>query len=89
MLGDKFAAVGTGAEIAMGVLESEYRDGLSVEEGRPLILRAIKSAVARDISSGDGVDLLIITHKGRIPKVRLNTILAGKFCYRVTHPSGL
>src|SRR3989475_11837771 len=35
VLGDKFAAVGTGAEIAMGVLESEYRDGLSVEEGRP------------------------------------------------------
>ncbi len=64
VLGDKFAAVGTGAEIAMGVLESEYRDGLSVEEGRPLILRAIKSAVARDISSGDGVDLLIITHSG-------------------------
>src|SRR6266487_895517 len=64
VLGDKFAAVGTGAEIAMGVLESEYRDGLSVEEGRPLILRAIKSAVARDISSGDGVDLLIITNSG-------------------------
>src|SRR5256885_17167825 len=64
VLGDKFAAVGTGAEIAMGVLESEYRDGLSVEEGRPLILRAIKSAVARDISSGDGGDLLIITYKG-------------------------
>ena len=64
VLGDKFAAVGTGAEIAMGVLESEYRDGLSVEEARPLVLRAIKSAVARDISSGDGVDLLIITHGG-------------------------
>jgi proteasome beta subunit len=64
VLGDKFAAVGTGAEIAMGVLESEYREGLSLEEARPLILRAIKSAVARDISSGDGVDLLIITHSG-------------------------
>lgn len=64
VLGDKFAAVGTGAEIAMGVLESEYKEGLSVEEARPLILRAIRSAIARDISSGDGVDLLIITHSG-------------------------
>ncbi len=64
ILGDKFAAVGSGSEIAMGVLESEYRDGVSVEEGRPLILRAIKSATARDISSGDGVDLLVITHDG-------------------------
>lgn len=64
VLGDKFAAVGTGAEIAMGVLESEYREGLSVEEAKLLILRALKSAMARDISSGDGVDLLLITHNG-------------------------
>ena len=64
VLEDKFSAVGTGAEIAMGVLESEYRDGLTVEEGKPVILRALKSAIARDISSGDGVDLLIITTDG-------------------------
>src|SRR3989442_13713198 len=64
VLEDKFAAVGTGAEVAMGVLESEYREGLSVDEARPLILRAIRSALARDISSGDGVDLLVITESG-------------------------
>ena len=64
VLEDKFAAVGTGAEVAMGVLEAEYREGLSVEEAKPLILRAIKTALARDISSGDGVDLLLITHSG-------------------------
>src|SRR6266567_377911 len=50
--------------VAMGVLESEYREGLSVDEARPLILRAIRSALARDISSGDGVDLLVITESG-------------------------
>ncbi len=64
VLEDKFAAVGTGAEIAMGVLEAEYRDGLSVEEAKPIILRAIRSALARDISSGDGIDLMIITPHG-------------------------
>lgn len=64
VLEDKFAAVGTGAEVAMGVLESEYRDGLSMEEAKPLVLRSIKSALARDISSGDGVDLMIITNGG-------------------------
>jgi proteasome beta subunit len=64
VLSDKFAAVGTGAEVAMGVLEAEYREGLSVEEAKPILVRAIKSAVARDISSGDGVDLMIITHNG-------------------------
>jgi len=64
VLSDKFAAVGTGAEVAMGVLEAEYREGMSVEEAKPVLLRAVKSAVARDISSGDGVDLMIITHDG-------------------------
>ncbi len=64
VLEDKFAAVGTGAEIAMGVLEAEYREGLSLEEAKPIILRAIKSALARDISSGDGVDVMMISSTG-------------------------
>ena len=64
VLSDKFAAVGTGAEVAMGVLESEYKEGMSAEEAKPIVIRALKSAMARDISSGDGVDLMIITHDG-------------------------
>jgi len=64
VLGDKFAAVGTGAPIAIGVLESEYSEGMSVEEAKPVLLRAVKSAMARDISSGDGVDLMVITQQG-------------------------
>ena len=64
VLSDKFAAVGTGAEVAMGVLEAEYKEGMSGEEAKPIIMRALKSAMARDISSGDGVDLMIITHDG-------------------------
>jgi len=64
LLPDKFAVVGTGAQIAIGVLELDYNEELSVGEGEPLLLRAVKSAIARDISSGDGVDLLIITEQG-------------------------
>ena len=64
VLSDKFAAVGTGAEVAIGVLESEYKEGMSAEEAKPIVIRALKSAMARDISSGDGVDLMIITHDG-------------------------
>jgi len=64
VLGDKFAAVGTGAEVAMGVLEAEFKEGMSIEEARVVVLRAVKSAAARDISSGDAIDLMIITHDG-------------------------
>jgi proteasome beta subunit len=64
LIPDKYACVGSGAEIAVGVLESMYKDELSIEKARDVVVRAIKSAVARDIASGDGADLLIITKDG-------------------------
>jgi len=48
----------------MGVLEESYREGLSMEEGRELVVRAIKSAISRDVMSGDGIDFLFITKDG-------------------------
>jgi proteasome beta subunit len=64
VLPDKYAAVGSGAQIATGVLEEGYKDGMSEKEAKALVLRAIKSAVRRDIMSGDGVDFLTITKEG-------------------------
>jgi len=64
LIPDKYACVGSGAEIATGVLEEGYRDKLSLEEAKKLVLRSIKAAVARDVQSGDGVDMLIITGEG-------------------------
>jgi len=61
---DKYASVGTGAEIAVGVLEAEYRDGLTVEQAKELVGKAFKAALARDSASGEGVDLLVITKDG-------------------------
>jgi len=61
---DKYAAVGSGAEIAIGVLEAAYGDALNLEEGRDLVARAMKSALARDTASGNGVDILLITTDG-------------------------
>lgn len=64
LIPDKFAAVGSGAEIAVGVLESAYKDGLTVDEAKEIVLRAVKSAISRDVASGDGIDLLVITKEG-------------------------
>ncbi len=60
---DRYAAVGSGAEIAMGILEEEYREEAGLEEAKNLAVRAIKSAISRDAMSGDGVDFLIITDR--------------------------
>jgi proteasome beta subunit len=64
LLPDDYAAVGTGAEMAFGVLDSEYKKDISIEVARNLAVKAIKSSIQRDSASGDGIDLVIITDKG-------------------------
>jgi proteasome beta subunit len=64
LLPDDYAAVGTGAELALGVLDSEYKKDISIEVARNLAVKAIKSSIQRDSASGDGIDLVIITNKG-------------------------
>jgi proteasome beta subunit len=60
LIPDKYATVGSGAQIAIGVLEESYRDGMTLAEGKDLALRAMKSAIKRDIASGNGIDILVI-----------------------------
>jgi proteasome beta subunit len=64
LIPDKYSVVGSGTEIAMGVLEEGYKEGITIEEAKPLVIRAIKSAISRDAMSGDGIDFLIITEEG-------------------------
>ena len=64
LIPDKYAAVGSGTEIAVGVLEEGYKEGMRVEEAKTLVTRAIKSAISRAALSGDGIDFLVITKKG-------------------------
>lgn len=61
---DEYATVGSGAELAIGIVEAGYKKGMSEKEASDLVLKSIKTAIARDSSSGDGVDLLIIDRKG-------------------------
>lgn len=64
LIPDKFITAGSGAPIAMGLLEAQYSEELDLEAGAELALGAIRSAVARDVVSGDGVDMLLIRAEG-------------------------
>jgi proteasome beta subunit len=66
LLPDDYAAVGSGAQMATGVLEQGYKDNMTMDEAKALTLKALKSAVRRDAMSGDGADMLIITKDGII-----------------------
>ncbi|HEU16847.1 MAG TPA: proteasome subunit beta [Nitrososphaeria archaeon] len=61
---DKYAAVGTGAETAISLVEAGYKDGMDAEAAVDLAIRAIKSAILRDAASGDGVDVLVVRKSG-------------------------
>jgi proteasome beta subunit len=64
VVSDKYTVVGSGTEIAMGVVEEGYKENMSEQEAKELVVRAMKSAISRDIMSGDGTDFLIITKNG-------------------------
>ena len=64
VIDDKFASVGSGSEIAIGVLEAEFKDNMTVEQGKELVKKAAKAALARDIGSGNGLDIMTITKSG-------------------------
>jgi len=64
VLPDEYAAVGTGAEGALGIMDAEFKPNMSEEKVRELASRAIRSAVQRDAASGDGIDILFITKSG-------------------------
>ena len=61
----KFFSTGSGSPMALGVLEDTYKDGMSVDEASKLAMRAIKSAIERDIGSGGkALDIAVITKDG-------------------------
>lgn len=64
VLPDDYAAVGTGAEMALGVMDNDFKEGMEEKEAVNLALKAIRSAIMRDTASGDGVDVMVIDKKG-------------------------
>jgi proteasome beta subunit len=61
VLPDEYAAVGSGAEMALGVMDGEYRANMSEQSAKELAVKAIKSSIQRDSASGDGIDVLSMT----------------------------
>jgi proteasome beta subunit len=49
---DKYYSTGSGSPFAYGVLEASFKEGMSIEEGIELVIKAIKAAIERDIGSG-------------------------------------
>ncbi len=64
VLPDEYAAVGTGAETALGVLDPQFKPNMTEQESKDLAVKSIRSASLRDSFSGDGIDMLVINKQG-------------------------
>ena len=61
---DKFTSAGSGMEFAFSILEDNYRDDLSLEDGIRLALKAIRASTRRDVFTGGGVTLVTVSEDG-------------------------
>lgn len=61
---DDYVADGSGMQFATGVLEANYKKGLSIDEGIKLTVKVLNTAMQRDIATGNGIDVLTITKDG-------------------------
>lgn len=61
---ENFVSTGSGSLLALSKLEDAWKDDLTRDDGKSLAIRAIKIAATRDLYTGYGIDLLIITKDG-------------------------
>jgi proteasome beta subunit len=61
---EKMVSTGSGSPFAYGVLEAQYREGSSLDEMLPIVVKAVDSAMKRDVASGDSFDVAVIDSVG-------------------------
>jgi len=60
-----YVARGSGSPVALGVLEKEYKEGISINEGIKIATLAVKSASRWDLyTGGTGIDVAVVDATG-------------------------
>ncbi|MBP51172.1 MAG: proteasome subunit beta [Euryarchaeota archaeon] len=58
---DVYCATGSGSPYMYGVLEDQFREGMSETDSLKLAAKALLASAQRDAASGNGMDLAVIT----------------------------
>lgn len=61
---DRFTTTGSGSQMAYGVFEDNYEEGMDHAEAKDLATRAVEAAMERDTASGNGIMVAEITEEG-------------------------
>ena len=58
---DVYCATGSGSPYMYGVLEDQFKDGMSQDDALRVAAKALLASAQRDAASGNGMDLAVIT----------------------------
>jgi proteasome beta subunit len=61
---EKFISTGSGSPVAYGYLESEYKDGIGVNDAYKIAIQSIAAAIRRNAGTGDSINAVIIDKNG-------------------------
>jgi proteasome beta subunit len=61
---EKSVSTGSGSPIAYGILEDKYREGMTIAELLPIIVKAVNAAMKRDVASGNSYNIIVINESG-------------------------
>jgi proteasome beta subunit len=60
---DEYCATGSGSPYMYGVLEDQFKSGMTEKEALKVAAKALLASAQRDAASGNGMDLVVITQK--------------------------
>ncbi|MEM2347345.1 MAG: archaeal proteasome endopeptidase complex subunit beta [Sulfolobales archaeon] len=58
---EDYSATGSGSPVAIGIIEGNYRRDMSLDEAINLAVKAVSASMARDVFTGEAVDVVAIT----------------------------
>lgn len=61
---EKMVSTGSGSPVVYGILEDKFREGASVKEMLPVVVKAVNAAMKRDAASGDSFNVSVIDDRG-------------------------
>jgi proteasome beta subunit len=61
---EKVVATGSGSPVAYGILESEYKEGMTAAKAYPIAAKAIIAATRRNVATGDHFDIAVLDKAG-------------------------
>jgi proteasome beta subunit len=61
---EKYTSTGSGSPIVLGILEADYKEGMTVDDTVRLAVKGVTSAMKRDTYSGDSFDVAVIDKDG-------------------------